>query len=83
MIVKTESGSIYEFEPGRVIRRRNDDAGVMRRDGEWIKLYHDPTVKVGVNMILFIEQLGSADFPYTTRVTSRVTEIITGQNDVR
>lgn len=83
VIVKTETGSIYEFEPGRVIRRRTDDAGVMRRDGEWIKLYQDPVVKVGVNMILYIEQLGSADFPFTTRMTSRVTEIITFQHESR
>lgn len=81
MIVKTENGSAYEFEDGKVIRRRLDDEGVLRRDGEWINLYQDPVVKIGVNMILYIEQLGDVDHPYTTRITSRVTEIFYRQHE--
>lgn len=80
----TYSGSQYEIEERR-IRRVNDTAS-KRGDGDWQELVNRPRIEVGQPAVLTMISLakyGSDDYgtnpleasPYTTRITSTVTEI--------
>jgi hypothetical protein len=80
----TYSGSQYEIE-GHRIRRVNHEAA-KRGDEEWQELVNRPHIEVGQSAILTMISLsryGSDDYgtpiedvsPYTTRITSTVTEI--------
>lgn len=90
MKFKTKSGSEYEIIADR-IRRLNRDAG-KRMDGEWVKLVRKPHIEVGYSAYLTLESLAAAgtdDYgtpaseasPFTTRITSTVTEVINDEND--
>ena len=74
MRVKTESGSLYEFEDGK-IRRTNEDAD-LRRDNEWLAVQlPDPRgPQIGQSMLIGLEPLGEGNI--TFRRTSRVVEIL-------
>lgn len=72
MIVKTETGSVYEFDAGKV--RRVEYTHDLRRDGDWVEceIIHGPAV--GEPMVLALEPLGEgADV--TIRRTSLVVRI--------
>jgi hypothetical protein len=72
MIVKTETGSVYEFDEGRV--RRVEYTHGLRRDDEWVDcdIVYGPIV--GESMVLALEPLSeTADL--TVRRTSRVIQI--------
>ncbi len=80
-IVRTQSGSRYEFKPG-MVRRVNDDAH-KRADGEWVQLraMFPKTPTVGYRLSLVLETLaahgpdddGNEGGIITTRLTSAVT----------
>jgi len=77
MIVETETGSIYLFDQGRVMRLRDGETteSALRRDGDWLRLLSIPLIAVGEPMRLVLQPLGEG---YATlRVTSRVTAIYT------
>lgn len=83
--VKTESGSVYEFD-GDMVRRVNPD-GEKRGDGRWIKMVKPiaPTQEdVGSGMLLVLDSLsdeGADDYGFdlvsdvTIRATSRIGEV--------
>lgn len=73
LIVTTKSGTRYEFAEGAV--RRLSGSHEMRRDDEWLELQNQPEIVVGREMILLLPQLGNADYPFTTRITSPVVSI--------
>lgn len=70
MKVTTESGSVYEIRDEKVRRVGTHD---LRRDGDWLQLFNNPHIEIGESMLLMLEPLGN--WPYTPRLTSRVTEI--------
>lgn len=80
-IVRTYSGSSYEFRDG-VVRRVNDGAA-KRADGEWVRVItmFPKTPEVGFCMTLVLESLaahgpddeGNEGGAVTTRMTSVVT----------
>ena len=77
MIVETETGSIYLFDQGRVMRLRDGETteSALRRDGDWLQLLSIPLIAVGEPMRLVLQPLGEG---YATlRITSRVTAIHT------
>ena len=79
MIVETETGSIYLFDQGRVMRLRDGETteSALRRDGDWLQLLSIPLIAVGEPMRLVLQPLGEG---YATlRITSRVTAIHTGE----
>ena len=81
MIVETETGSIYLFDQGRVMRLRDGETteSALRRDGDWLQLVSIPLVAVGEPMRLVLQPLGEG---YATlRITSRVTAIHTGEEE--
>lgn len=73
MIVKTESGSIYEFNEGATQVRRVG-ADVLRRDNEWLSVEPWFPIEVGRMMVLALEPLGEGDM--TLRQTTPVVEIV-------
>ena len=81
MIVETETGSIYLFDQGRVMRLRDGETteSALRRDGDWLRLLSIPLIAVGEPMRLVLQPLGEG---YATlRITSRVTAIHTGEEE--
>ena len=77
MIVETETGSIYLFDQGWVMRLRDGETteSALRRDGDWLQLLSAPAVTVGQSINLMLQPLGEG---YATlRITSRVTAIYT------
>ena len=76
MIVETETGSIYLFDQGRVMRLRDGETteSALRRDGDWLRLLSIPLIAVGEPMRLVLQPIGEG---YATRITSRVTAIHT------
>lgn len=80
--VKTETGSTYQFDDGRV-RRVNTDAE-KRGDGRWLSLIAQVEPTVGESMMLIVESLSDEgpddegnviNGDVTFRRTSRVVEI--------
>ena len=76
MIVKTETGSYYEFNHklSEVRRWHFDDENVLRRDGEWINCVVVAPIAIGQAMQMWLDLRG--DGVITTRTTSWVTDII-------
>jgi hypothetical protein len=80
MIVKTESGSAYEFNEDETQFRRINAGGEyhkLRRDGEWLNIkgiVSGPTVGEPLVMVIEIRDDGVPTF----RRTSHVVEIING-----
>ena len=76
MIVKTETGSYYEFNRklSEVRRWHFDEENVLRRDGEWVKCVVVAPINVGEAMQMWLDI--REDGVVTSRVTSYVTEII-------
>lgn len=71
MIVKTKSGTRYEFD-GLKMRRISDAS--LRRDGEWVELLSEPRPFVGESMFLTLEPLAT-DADVTMRITTPVVSI--------
>jgi hypothetical protein len=74
MIVKTETGSIYEIDMKNMKMRRSNSEESLRRDGEWITMLKEPIIELGRTMILFLEPLSEYQ-SITTRFTTIVKEI--------
>lgn len=74
MIVKTETGSVYELDIENMRMRRSNSVESLRRDGEWVTMLKEPIVELGRTMILFLEPL-SDHCSITTRFTTIVKEI--------
>ncbi len=74
MIVKTETGSVYELDIENMRMRRSNSVESLRRDGEWVTMLKEPIVELGRAMILFLEPL-SEHQSITTRFTTIVKEI--------
>lgn len=72
MIVKTETGSVYEFDAGKV--RRVEFTHGLRRDDDWLgcEIVYGPTI--GEPMVLALEPLGEG-MDVTIRRTSPVVRI--------
>lgn len=69
----TASGSVYEFEDGRVRRLRSDGGAELRRDGDWLLLQEGTVPEVGFPLVMKLEPLG--DTPQTWRRTTPVVSI--------
>ena len=81
MIVETETGGIYLFDQGRVMRLRDGEVeeSALRRDGDWLQLLNTPPVTVGQPIHLMLHPLGEG---YATlRITSQVTAIHTEESE--
>ena len=74
MIVKTETGSVYEIDMKNMKMRRSNSEESLRRDGEWITMLKEPIIELGRTMILFLEPLSEYQ-SITTRFTTIVKEI--------
>lgn len=75
MIVRTETGTEYEFSGSRVRRIPAQDDNECRRDGEWLDIVGDmPVIKVGMPISMYLEPLGVGIL--TWRITSSVTEVV-------
>lgn len=74
MIVKTETGSVYEIDIKNMKMRRSNSEESLRRDGEWITMLKEPIIELGRTMILFLEPLSEYQ-SITTRFTTIVKEI--------
>ena len=81
MKFKTESGSVYEVEPGRV---RRVSTYSKRGDNTWVRLKFPPEVALGCRAVLILESLaplGPDDVgtvrpdKVTIRTTTPVTKI--------
>jgi len=82
MIVETETGSIYLFDQGRVMRLRDGETkeGALRRDGDWLQILSEPEgIAVGQPMNLILQPLGEGHA--TFRITSLVTAIHTEEEE--
>ena len=57
MIVETETGSIYLFDQGWVMRLRDGETteSALRRDGDWLQLLSIPLIAVGEPMRLVLQ----------------------------
>ena len=75
--ITTQSGSIYQFEKGRV-RRVNSDFS-LRRDEDWIELHKPARIVIGEPMQLILEPLGENKDGFTRRDTTIVKSIKRGQ----
>lgn len=71
--MKTETGSVYEFNDDLTKVRRVQYTHDLRRDGEWLELRGLTMPHIGASMVLELEPLGEGDVTY--RRTSWVTEI--------
>lgn len=86
MIVKTRSGSTYEFLGGKM-RRVNNAGSEKRMDGEWLAYRFIVPPTIGSSMIIEVEQLnaygpddhgneqGSVEGGFTQRVSTPVEDI--------
>jgi len=73
VIVKTESGSTYEFND-KVTEVRRFGAGELRRDQEWLAVEPWFPIEVGRMMVLALEPLGDGNL--TIRQTTPVVEVL-------
>jgi hypothetical protein len=74
MIVRTETGSTYEFDPANHRVRRINPDGVLRGDGEWLRRQDENPIHIGSPMLLVLEPL-DADADATLRLTTPVVSI--------
>jgi hypothetical protein len=73
IMIQTETGSIYALskESMKVSRLSSE---LMRRDGEWLKMYEWPDITIGQPLKLALEPLGEGN--RTFRITSPVVKIL-------
>ena len=76
MIVKTQSGTEYEFTDDMTQVRRRGGLD-MRADGEWLALHNAPNPQVGEAMVLVLDGL-SLEASVTYRHTSPVKAVLSG-----
>ena len=73
IMLQTETGSVYALskESMKVSRLSTE---LMRRDGEWLKMYEWPDITIGQPLKLALEPLGEGN--RTFRITSPVAKIL-------
>jgi len=76
MIVKTQSGTEYEFTDDMTQVRRRGGLN-MRADGKWVALHSTPNPQVGEGMVLVLDGL-SPESSVTYRYTSPVKAVLSG-----